>query len=110
MEGLVVQDPLRSLAVFAQDGHGLNGVATRRRIARESITQSVPSSTAFATSPASARVGSGALLTGTRNCVAVIWVAVITGFPRKLRRAAHGQQRLGGGDLGAVITGSSGWR
>ena len=44
----------------------------------ESITQSVPSRTALATSVASARVGSRLVVIDSS-----IWVAVITGFPRR---------------------------
>ena len=48
-------------------------------VSPESITQSVPSSTALATSVASARVGRGAAIIESSICV-----AVITGFPARL--------------------------
>mmetsp|Transcript_3716 Transcript_3716/g.8476 ORF Transcript_3716/g.8476 Transcript_3716/m.8476 type:complete len:232 (+) Transcript_3716:625-1320(+) len=51
-------------------------------VSPESITQSVPSSTALATSLASARVGRGRLAMDSSICV-----AVITGLPIKLHRA-----------------------
>lgn len=51
-------------------------------VSPESITQSVPSSTAFATSPASARVGRGAAVIDSSICV-----AVMTGFPIRLHFA-----------------------
>ena len=45
-------------------------------VSPDSMTQSVPSSTALATSVASARVGRGFLTIDSS-----IWVAVMTGFP-----------------------------
>mmetsp|Transcript_8732 Transcript_8732/g.24409 ORF Transcript_8732/g.24409 Transcript_8732/m.24409 type:complete len:222 (-) Transcript_8732:564-1229(-) len=51
-------------------------------VSPESITQSVPSSTALATSLASARVGRGKLVMDSSICV-----AVITGFPWRLHFA-----------------------
>ena len=47
-------------------------------VSPESITASVPSQTAFATSDASARVGSGSSIIDSS-----IWVAVMTGMPRR---------------------------
>mmetsp|Transcript_119340 Transcript_119340/g.349237 ORF Transcript_119340/g.349237 Transcript_119340/m.349237 type:complete len:219 (+) Transcript_119340:730-1386(+) len=51
-------------------------------VSPESMTQSLPSSTAFATSLASARVGRGALHMDSSICV-----AVITGLPTRLQCA-----------------------
>mmetsp|Transcript_16519 Transcript_16519/g.33483 ORF Transcript_16519/g.33483 Transcript_16519/m.33483 type:complete len:235 (-) Transcript_16519:453-1157(-) len=51
-------------------------------VSPESITQSVPSSTALATSLASARVGRGKPVMDSN-----IWVAVMTGFPTALHFA-----------------------
>jgi len=45
-------------------------------VSPDNMTQSVPSSTAFATSVASARVGRGFLI-----MLSNIWVAVMTGLP-----------------------------
>lgn len=45
-------------------------------VSPDSITQSVPSRTALATSDASALVGRGLLMMDS-----IIWVAVMTGFP-----------------------------
>ena len=45
-------------------------------VSPESMTQEVPSNTAFATSETSARVGLGFLIMESS-----IWVAVMTGFP-----------------------------
>mmetsp|Transcript_41180 Transcript_41180/g.113577 ORF Transcript_41180/g.113577 Transcript_41180/m.113577 type:complete len:229 (-) Transcript_41180:490-1176(-) len=50
-------------------------------VSPESITQSVPSRTAFATSLASARVGRGDVVMDSSICV-----AVMTNFPAKLQR------------------------
>mmetsp|Transcript_10114 Transcript_10114/g.27224 ORF Transcript_10114/g.27224 Transcript_10114/m.27224 type:complete len:294 (-) Transcript_10114:50-931(-) len=50
-------------------------------VSPESMTQSVPSSTAFATSPASARVGRGSPVMDSSICV-----AVTTGLPIRLHR------------------------
>ena len=51
-------------------------------VSAESITAEVPSITAFATSVASARVGSGAWIIDSSICV-----AVITSFPAWVARA-----------------------
>jgi hypothetical protein len=50
-------------------------------VSSDSISASVPSSTAFATSFTSARVGSGARVIDSSICV-----AVITGFPDMLQK------------------------
>src|SRR5215471_2402369 len=62
---------IRSMYATASTGNSPTAVSP------ESITAEVPSRMAFATSLASARVGSGEC-----TIVSSIWVAVITGFPR----------------------------
>src|SRR5579884_3183035 len=62
---------MRSMYATASTGYSPTAVSP------ESITAEVPSRMAFATSLASARVGSGEC-----TIVSSIWVAVITGFPR----------------------------
>ena len=64
---------MRSIIMTASAGYFPAAVSS------ESMTASVPSSIAFATSVASARVGRGL---STIRCS--IWVAVMTGFPRAL--------------------------
>jgi hypothetical protein len=64
---------MRSIACTASSGYSPTAVSA------ESITASVPSRIALATSDASARVGRGAWTIDSS-----IWVAVITGFPCKL--------------------------
>ena len=54
-------------------------------VSPDSMTQSVPSSTALATSVASARVGRGFLTIDSS-----IWVAVMTGFPTCTPPCQHG--------------------
>ena len=70
-------------------------------VSADSITASVPSRTAFATSLASARVGSGELIIDSSICV-----AVMTGLPALGGSADDpllDQRHLGGTDLDAEV-------